>query len=102
LRKCGPNYRVKYCEVEFDFFAVYDLNNDRLYLVPSAILQRYDNAFGLRVEASKNNQKQKVNQAEDYLAEKVLRDYTGSTPPDNAEGDDIVQTATLGQGNLVR
>lgn len=29
LRKCGPNYTVKYSEDQFDFFAVYDLINKR-------------------------------------------------------------------------
>lgn len=70
LRKCGPNYRIKYQEEMFDFFAVYDLVNDALYVVPSSVLREYDNVFTLRLD-------DKGNRASLYLVEEVLKDYIG-------------------------
>lgn len=94
LRKCGPNYSVKYKEEQFDFFSVYDLINERLYLLPSKVLRDHDTSFCLRVDFPKNRQYKKLNLAEDYLAERILRDFTDGTQSSNVEGDDKVQTAT--------
>jgi len=98
LRKCGPNYRFLYREGVFDFFAVYDLTDERLYLIPDSILRCHCNSFVLRKISSKNNQLKRVNRADEFLAERILRDYTGNAPPGRAEGDDIVQTATMRPG----
>src|SRR5262245_43739845 len=104
LRKCGPNYRYVYCEGLFDFFAVYDLADGQLYLLPAAILRQNCNILVLRKHLAKNNQTKGVHRAEDYLAERILRDYTGDAATVGAEGDVIVQTATrsFGRGNPVR
>lgn len=98
LRKCGPNYRYVYCEGLFDFFAVYDLTDGQLYLLPATILRQNCNVLVLRKRLARNNQTKGVRSAEDYLAERILRDYTGNAPPAAAEGDDIVQTATIRPG----
>jgi len=82
LRKCGPNYRYCYSEKLFNFFAVYDLTDGQLYLLPGDILRERRNTFILRKVVSKNNQSKGVHPADDYLAERILRDYTGDTRPD--------------------
>ncbi len=73
LRKSGPNYCVKYEENQFDYFSVFDLNTEKVYLLSSKILRSHNNTFSLRVNSSKNTQKNKVNCAENYLAERVLQ-----------------------------
>lgn len=93
LRKCGPGYIRKYKEV-FDYFAVYDLENGNLYLVPVNILRTNDSSFVLRLKDAKNKQKKGVHLAENYLAERILRDFTGNTQTNNVEGNDKVQTTT--------
>ena len=95
LRKCGPNYRYRYCAGLIDLFAVYDLTDGRLYFLPDPILRRHKNTFVLRKSLPRNNQSKRIHRAEDFLAERILRDYTGNTPPTVVEGDDIVQTATI-------
>lgn len=102
LTKSGPGYQFSYTEGQFDFFAVYDLGNKQVYLVPSAVLSSHRKSMSLRLTEPKNGQHEGVNFAADYLPERILRDYTGNALPGNAEGDDIVQTTTAqaGQGNL--
>lgn len=94
LRKCGPNYRIKYSEDMFDFFSVFDLDSKELYLLPSKILRDCDNTFSLRVAPPKNGQTKSIHLAKNYLAERLLRDYTDNIRPQQCEDDDIVQTAT--------
>jgi len=74
LGKSGPNYQFKYSEGMFDFFAVYDLVSDKLYLVHNSILKDRSSDFVLRLSKTKNSQVIGVNFAENYLAERVLRD----------------------------
>lgn len=95
LRKYGPNYCFTYKEKDIDFFSLYDLENENLYIVPSSVLQRCKNMFVLRLNKSKNNQTKGINLPEDYLADRILRDYTDNTLTSKVEGDDIVQTTTL-------
>ncbi len=94
LRKSGPGYQFVYEEKSLDFFALYNLESEELYLVPSAILKRCGVSFSLRLNKSKNNQEKGVSHASSFLAEEILRDYTIGTPLSN-KGDDIVQTATV-------
>lgn len=94
LRKSGPGYRFTYGEEMFDFFAVFDLVGEELYLLPSKILRENRNTFVLRLDTTRNRQEKRVHLAADYLAERILRDFTGGARPDNAEGEDKVQTAT--------
>jgi len=89
FKKSGPNYKFWYNLKEFDFFAIHDLKNKNTYLVSTK------SCFGkksisLRISNSKNYQNKSVNKAEDYLFERVLRDYE----QDTFIGDDIVQTTT--------
>lgn len=72
LRKCGPNYRIKYTPDMFDYFTVYDLVDKNLYVLPSSILNDCDNTYTLRKNPPKNKQKAGVNLAENYLAERML------------------------------
>lgn len=53
----------------------------------------------IRVDKPRNNQGKGVHWFEDYLDFKeALRDHTQSTPPDNAEGKEMIQTTTSGAG----
>jgi hypothetical protein len=73
LRKCGPGYRIKYTQDMFDYFAVYDLVDKDLYVLPSSILEKHNNTFTLRKKSPKSGQVSGVNLAENYLAEKILQ-----------------------------
>jgi hypothetical protein len=70
--KAGPNYRFSYTKDMFDYFAVYDLSDSSVYLIDSTILDKNGNCLTLRKTKSKNNQKQKINMAEDYEISRVL------------------------------
>lgn len=70
LRKCGPGYRWKYTLGLFDYFAIYDLLNRRLYLVSSSVLAEREASFVLRIEPSRNQQKQGTRNAEEFLADR--------------------------------
>lgn len=94
LVKSGKNYCRLYNEKEIDFFSLYDLLHDKLYLIPSKILKSHSKAFTLRLTPTKNQQYCHINMAEKFLAHRILRDYTRDTPPDLSEGNDIVQTTT--------
>jgi hypothetical protein len=72
LKKSGPNYQFYYNADMFDYFGAYDLEDDKVYLVSSEILKQNNTLLNLRKTNSKNNQKTKVNMAEDYEIEKVL------------------------------
>lgn len=72
LKKSGPNYQFYYNCKMFDYFAAYDLEDDKVYLVSSEILKSNNTLFNLRKEKSKNGQKNGIHFAEDYLIEKVL------------------------------
>lgn len=73
LKKSGPNYQFSYNQDMFDYFGVYDLEDDKVYLVSSEILKKNNSLFNLRKEYAKNNQNNKVHYASDYEIDKVLR-----------------------------
>lgn len=94
LRKSGPNgYDYKYSEEDLDFFALYDATTNRCALIPAKVLKNNDCVFVLRLQKSKNNQKQKVNLFENYEDfYTILRDHTLGP---KKLGDDRVQTTTV-------
>lgn len=54
LRKSGPNnYYYKYKKSDFDYFAVYCVNNDNVYFVKSDLVLKNKNAFSLRINNPK-------------------------------------------------
>lgn len=73
LKKSGPNYQFKYTPEMFDYFGVYDLEDGNVYLIPSKVLNSHEKTFNIRKNKSKNNQTSGVNDASDYLIEKVLQ-----------------------------
>lgn len=79
LKKSGPGYHKLYREEDVDYFSLYDLSNHKLYFVPSDILKDHKSTLNLRLNKSKNNQKKLVFFAEDFLPERILRDYTVGT-----------------------
>jgi hypothetical protein len=72
LTKSGPNYSFKYELGQFDYFAIWDLEDHKAYLVPASVLENHSKAFVLRKTAPKNNQTKNINNAEDFLLEKTL------------------------------
>jgi len=70
--KAGPNYRFSYKKDMFDYFAIYDLSDNKVYLIDSTILDKNGNCLTLRKTQPKNNQKQKINMAEDYEISRIL------------------------------
>lgn len=95
LTKTGPGYSRVYIEEELDLFSLYNLASGQLYLISSKVLRTHHRSYILRLVPTKNQQKSGVNMAEDYLADKILRDYTSGTLTSDVEGDDIVQTTTV-------
>ncbi len=72
LKKSGPNYQFKYNPKMFDYFGVYDLEDNLAYLIPSSVLENHNHQFCLRKAKVKNNQSSGINYASDYLLEKIL------------------------------
>ena len=72
LKKSGPNYQFKYSSEMFDYFGVYDLEDGLVYLIPSSVLDNRGHSFSLRKTKARNNQKNRVNYAEDYFIENIL------------------------------
>jgi len=72
LKKSGPNYQFYYDADMFDYFAIYDLEDGKVYLVSSDILKTHNTQFNLRKNPPKNNQEHSINMARDYLIDKVL------------------------------
>lgn len=70
--KAGPNYRFTYDKSMFDYFAIHDMSDGKVYLIDSTILDKNGNSLTLRKTSTQNNQKNKVNMAEDYEISKVL------------------------------
>lgn len=89
FKKDGPNYSFYYDLETFDFFAIYDLVNDKVYLIRTKEYLNHK-AIILRISPSKNSQVKRINDATNYLFERVLRDYE----QDTIKCDDIVQTTT--------
>ena len=76
--KSGPGYRLKYNPNDLDYFSVLDLNSDKLYLVRSSLLNKYDSGVNLRIDKPKNGQIKDVQFADNFLAEKVLQEDFGT------------------------
>ena len=72
LKKSGPNYKFKYTCDMFDFFGICDLEDHQTYLIPSNILKKNNHCLTLRKTIPKNNQKEKIHMASDFLIEKIL------------------------------
>jgi hypothetical protein len=72
LKKSGPNYSFIYEQGIFDYFAAVDLEDKKVYLIPDTVLANHNSSFILRKTPSKNNQTKNVNDAADFLLEKVL------------------------------
>lgn len=87
--KSGPNYNFDYNKSDFDFFAILNLANEEIYLINSDIIEN-KKSITLRVAKSKNNQIKNCNDSNNYLFERVLRDYEQNA----SNSDDIVQTTT--------
>jgi hypothetical protein len=92
VRKCGPSYVYHYKETDCDFFSLYDLENDRLYLVPSKLACSRETQINLRINPTKNGQDMNILFADEFAAERILRDYTNGILMRNGKDDDIVQT----------
>lgn len=72
LKKSGPNYKFAYKPSMFDYFGIYDLEDGKVYLISSKILEDHSNCLTLRKVKSKNNQSYGVKYADDFIVEKVL------------------------------
>lgn len=73
LRKCGPKYVKFYDMSTIDYFSLYDLENNQLYLIPVEKLNKVGKCeFVLRLSPTKNGQSYESNWASDYLFNKVL------------------------------
>ena len=73
LKKSGPHYQFNYNPNMFDYFGVYDLEDGKVYLISSKILDSHKHQFALRKTRSKNNQEKTVNYASDYTFDKILK-----------------------------
>ena len=65
--------RKKYTSDEIDYFALYDYNSDRAFLININELKN-NNTIILRYTEPKNGQKTKINYADDYDFDKVLNE----------------------------
>lgn len=72
-KKSGPNYSFNYENDEVDIFAVYVLDRDTIFYVPSNELCEYSSSMNIRLEPAKNGQKKGVKLVEDYTLDKVLK-----------------------------
>jgi hypothetical protein len=72
LTKSGPNYRFKYEIGQFDYFAIWDLEDHKAYLIPASVLETHSKSFILRKLPAKNNQTKNVNNSEEFLLSSVL------------------------------
>ena len=59
-----------YTEDEIDYFALYNIERDKLFLVP--VSQVPNTTFNIRYEKPKNNQVQGIHFEEDYTFEKII------------------------------
>jgi hypothetical protein len=90
-KKSGPGYQFYYDLSAVDFFSLYDLESKNLYLIPAKDFISADGTyFSLRVSETKNKQIKRIKLAENYLFDRVLRDYEQNA----CKSDDIVQTTT--------
>ena len=78
FKKSGPNYQFYYDLTEFDFFAIFDLLNNNVYLINTKNIVG-KKSITLRLSKADNNQNKHINTANQYLIERVLRDYEQDT-----------------------
>ena len=76
LKKSGPNYSFHYDPSSFDYFAVVDLSDNKVYLIPNSVLLSHTSSFNLRKDKPNNKQINGINVAEDFLAEKILSEHS--------------------------
>lgn len=88
LKKSGPNYRFRYEEGMFDYFAVVNLDTLEVAFVPSEVLKHNKSNFTLRVEKPKHNEV--CNMFKDYMS------FSGTSETIRAtrKWEDIVQTTS--------
>lgn len=72
FEKFGPNYKFKYESFMFDYFGVYDLLNDKVYVIPSTIISENPSGISLRIAPAKNNQSSLIRYCNDYLPEAII------------------------------
>lgn len=70
----------KYSSDKVDYFSLYDIPNDEVFLLKN---NRDIGSINIRYKKSKNNQSLKVNNAEDYQIDKVLDEIELGIDPDN-------------------
>ena len=94
--KSGPNYRFRYADHHVDVFAIYVLDKDIIAYIPARMLLAQQKSLTLRIEVAQNNQSQGVHWITEYSEfERALRGQTQRTLPADAEGEEMVQTATV-------
>jgi len=93
--KSGPNYKFRYENHQIDIFAVYVLDRDTILYISANEVLSCNKLLTVRFDEVKNSQTKGVHYFGKYLdIKKALRGHTQDTPPDNAEGDEMVQTTT--------
>ena len=94
-RKSGPGYRYRYKPDDVDVFAIYIPQRDVILFLNVALVLKAKGTTVIRVNKPKNDQSKGITWFENYLEfEKALRDHTPSARPDNAEGNEMIQTTT--------
>ena len=88
FRKCGPNYRFRYENGMFDYFALVDLSTLKVAFVHSSVLQINHTGISFRVSKSVNNQSGYI--FDDFCT----LDGPSETIRATRKWDDIVQTTT--------
>jgi hypothetical protein len=65
-KSCNNWQQYKYTSEDIDWLAVYHKPTDKVYYVPSKLLGKGRACMHLRYEATRNNQKDKILNAEDF------------------------------------
>ena len=71
---------IKYSSEDIDYFSLYDIPNDELFLIKNNINK---GEINIRYNNSKNNKSLKNNKAEDYQIDKVLNEIELNIDPDS-------------------
>lgn len=66
----GNTHKIYYYNNEIDYFALYNMVYDEIYLVKNSIINT--KSIRIRLGASQNNQHKNINYACDYLIENIL------------------------------
>jgi hypothetical protein len=95
VTKSGPNYRFRYADYHVDVFAIYVLDRDAIPYISARTLLAQHKSLTLRIDAPHNNQTEGVHWFVEFSEfERALRGHTQRTLTVNAEGEEMVQTAT--------